>query len=300
MSSADGWENYTAVGTDLKPLVISLGRQIGNIDVRCNLVRWRSKWHTPQGESPETPPGYPLRGLLYFEFEFRERKGASLMSATITITLQDACGRETIFVDRIYPNFDALKPADAPMKDESKDHGFEVDPNAQTSFGGARVGKFSRGSTSKSKVEQTWSFQGGKPSGPGDKGPDDQAEFSWRRNTSTDWTGTDRGYHGALAVRRASHRDIKVEVLVDISDKNNLNFARKKAKSAIIDRGCGTSSCEKEDFDAWKNAIIVEIFNLNQQRKGPRKVMPQKESVQSLIVDRPPDFHDSDIRRSKA
>jgi len=191
---------HAAMKTKLGLGVSSLGRKIGNTDVRCNLLREDSKWHTPQGSlSDNTSPDDLLRGLLYFTFEFRESRNASLMSATSEITLVNPRNRsDTIHIDGIYP-VEALKPKGAPVQEIEETHEVEGNPKADTPFGGVQFGKVFRGSTSKSQVEKTYLFQSSRPSGPDES--DNRAEFSWRRNTPSDWTGTDRCFHGALAKR---------------------------------------------------------------------------------------------------
>jgi hypothetical protein len=258
------------------PEVASLGREIGKIDVRCDLVKTQSKWHTPLGPLQEPPPDYPLSGLLYFEFQFRERKPSILMDATIKITLKDADPgiieenvrvKEKIYVKDSHPGTDALKPVDTLMQQVSETRGVKVDPKISVPpYVDVKGLEYSKKAESKSEVEETWSFSSGRPSGSSDK-----AEFFWRRNTPTDWTLTDRGYDGALILCRQDHKDIRVKVFVTVSAKNNLNLGREKTAKTTISRECGMSTSEKSLFDGWAANLPNEIRDRNVQRGNPRK-----------------------------
>jgi hypothetical protein len=259
------WFRHAVLKSEL-PLVIPLGCEIGDVTVKCDLLRTETRWHTPNGNLSDSPPQYPLRGLLYFEFEFNEFRKASLMSARINITLKDPDGKEKVLVDKTFPGSDAVKPQSVLMKERSSTQGAHFEPNAQTPAGGGSIGSVSGTRTISSPVEQTWSF---KSTGKGADG----AEFAWRRNTSTDWTGTDRGYGGAIAVRRKEHKDIRLECVVTIWAEKNRGFGRRGFAEGIIRRSDGESLPIKTDFDALAGQLPRIISDRNQRPVNRRKAM---------------------------
>jgi hypothetical protein len=265
-----GWGKHVLLKSTLKPEMIALGRVIGDIDIRCNLVLNRSKWHTPPGPLTSPLPDYPLRGLLYFEFQFCDHGKASLMSATISITLKDPGGKYPVYVDKTYPGPEALKPMDAPMQERTRTRELRVDPNVQTPFGGGGLASVSGGSQTKSPVEQTWSFKSGTPTTTGNN----SAEFEWKRNSPSDWTGVDRGYDGALTLRREKHEDIVLVAMVKITAKNNPNLSRKKTVMHKIGREYGTRF-DKDDFDDWEKHLPADVRDRNRKRVDPRMLRPR-------------------------
>jgi hypothetical protein len=172
-----GWFGQTLSTSTLEPWTVSLGRQAGSIDVRCDLLTEDTRWCTP-----EDTENLPLGGLLYFNMAFKQHGSARLMSTDVEIALKDPLRKEIVYVDKTLLGSEVLEPHDAPTQEVSKTRAGELKPEGQSGLGGGSVGSASYEQQIKSHEEQTWSFS----SDHRNSEYKNRVTFSWRRTSPAD------------------------------------------------------------------------------------------------------------------
>lgn len=260
MPRAFGWRRYTVLALEPWQDRI-LSDNIGNIKVICTLRSNELIW-SPQARSA---PEAHLCGLLYFNLNFRQNGRARLMSAEINITLEDAYMQETVSVTSCAPE-NALKPEDAPTQERVDSRATRIEPQVQGDSVGVQLGSRENESTTTFPVKQEWSFHSFQSCQNG-------ADFRWRRTSPEDDTGLDRSYDGALVLRRQMHKDIILNLIVNIQAQKYFGSGRGVPKRCHVSLQSG-KRISQGDFDILTEGETLQddIIERNYGRASRRKL----------------------------
>jgi hypothetical protein len=180
----------------------SLGQVLGNIVILVDLRRDESLWYAAEST---------LQGFLPLQIGFQQNGRIRLLSTCVDITLKDADANDGVFVDKTF-SLQPLVPRQSLKQVKLDTKEWHVEPEAGVLGNGAKVGGGSHKSKTKSAVRETWSFQSARMASQ-------SARFSWGRTSVTDESGVIRAYVCALLMRRGTHQDTNLEVVVSINAK---------------------------------------------------------------------------------